>query len=497
VLALIFLVTTIPFLATFSTHSGGNFGVRTLNLSSSNDTLPTPITEFRIPQNVSYPLGLVTDSNGNLWFGEGNTDSIVEFIPYNQTFRAFHVPIPSQLAFIWTPVFDSSENLWFTTTNGSDIWRLNTTSGQFANFTTGNQTIQPYTLAYNSATNQLWFTSLSSSQFGVFQISNGSASLLNVFDLPIPQTPQFGSLGAAAIALDSQGNVYVTESYVGEIAKFSQSTGTLEHEWQLPKGSEPFGIAIDPKTGFIWFTNHATSDFGYVNQTSNTITQFSTSVFYYNGSPEVTLPYWIYISSAGMIWFNEHVGNRIARFDPNNLQLTEFTVPTPNSEPIKLTLDNQRGLVWFSEFTGNKIGMLEQNQSLPPDIVLSKSSLTLSGSSVTLQVSLSSNNVLPLNVSSTASRTGVLSSNFTFSATTVSNYQASVTISRGSSIAQGTYYLTFCTNSYAPVRSCAMASVNVEPVENNYLLVGLGILVVGVTIAISVYFVRRWQSRVK
>ncbi|MHB8568485.1 MAG: hypothetical protein ACYC7D_11330 [Nitrososphaerales archaeon] len=59
----------------------------------------------------------------------------------------------------------------------------------------------------------------------------------------------------------------MTESFVGKIAKFSQADGKLEQEWTLPFGGSPLGLAIDPTTGLIWFTNHATSDFGYINQT--------------------------------------------------------------------------------------------------------------------------------------------------------------------------------------------------------------------------------------
>jgi virginiamycin B lyase len=495
---IIFLLVVSSFSAVAAVQTAKNYTQRSLFASDLIQTPTAPITEFPIPQKLSYPLGLVTDSKGNLWFGEGNTDTIEEFIPNNQTFRAFQIPVNGQFAWVWTPVFDSSGNLWFTTTNGSDILRLDPTNAQFVSFSTGNPNVQPYTLAYNLVTNQLWFTSFASDQFGVFQLTNGSASLLNVYDLPVTGKLQYGTLGAAAIALDTHGNVYVTESYVGEIAKFSQSTGMLEHVWQLPpKGSEPLGIAVDPKTDNIWFTDHATSDFGYINQTSNVVTQFSTSVFYYNGSPEVTLPYWIFISSSGMIWVNEHVGNRIARFDPTNMQLTEFAVPTSNSQPIKLTLDNTRGLVWFSEFSGNKIGMLEQNQSLSPQLVLSKNSFDLSGSSLTFEMNVSSSNVLPLNVSSTASKTGALSSNFSVSTTSSSSSQASVTISRGSNLSPGVYYVTLCTNEYNPVRSCAVASVNVESTGNIYLLIILAVVIVAASLAISIYFVRRWQNRVR
>jgi virginiamycin B lyase len=468
------------------------------DISSTFSPSSTPIQEFQLPLNNSYPLGLVTDSQGNVFFGEAGTDNIEEFIPTNQTFRSFHIPISSQLAWIWTPVFDSSGDLWFTTTNGSDIWRLDPTSGQFTPFSTGNPNVQPYALAYENSSNQIWFTSFLSNQFGAFQLSGSdSASPVKLYNLTVTQGSVSGSIGAGAIALDNSGNVYVSESFAAKIAKFSQSNGQLEKDWTLPRGSNPLGIVVDPRTGFIWFTNHATDFFGYVNQTSNIITQFSTSPFLFNGNPEVTLPYWIYLSSSGVIWFNEHIGDRIARFDPNTTTLTEFNVPTPQSEPIKLTLDNQRGLVWFSEFTGNKIGMLEQNQSLSSQISLSNSSLILTGSSAKVEVTVSSGNLLPLNVSSTASTLGVVEPNFTISTQKISSSQLSLQIARGDQLSPGSYYLTFCSNQALAVRSCALASILVEPSQPNYYVdIFIAVAVIVVAVAISIYFVRKWKSRV-
>jgi hypothetical protein len=310
-------------------------------------------------------------------------------------------------------------------------------------------------------------------------------------------------VGAGAIALDGNGNVYISESFLAQIAKFNESTGQQEKNWTLPHGSNPLGIAVDPKTNDIWFTNHATDFFGYVNQASNAITQYSTSPFLYNGYPETSLPYWVYISSSGMIWLNEHIGNRIARFDPNTTTLTEFAVPTPSSEPIKLTLDNQRGLVWFSEFTGNKIGVLEQNQSLAQEISISDSYLNLTGSSVSIKVNVTSQSLLPLNVSSTASVLGVTGNNFTISIQNLSDTQASIRIGRGGELSPGTYHLTFCSSNVLPVDSCAIASITVEPLQTNtttqqtnYVYISIAVVLVVIAFGISMYFVTRWRSRV-
>ena len=40
------------------------------------------------------------------------------------------------------------------------------------------------------------------------------------------------------------------------------------------------------------------------------------------------LPYWIHRADDGALWFNEHTGNKIAHFLPNNNTLIEYWVPS-------------------------------------------------------------------------------------------------------------------------------------------------------------------------
>ena len=488
------LILLIALVAPLSIHPVQYFHPGTSNQAHylAQTTNQSFVTEFPLSQPQDYPLGLAVDSSGNVWFSEANADSIVEFIPSTQSFRSFHIPIQKQLAFIWTPVFDNNGNLWFSTTNGSVIWRLDPSTGQFANFSTENTQAQPYNLAYDPNSNQIWFCSLDSNQFGVFQLDNGSATIKDIYNIPTTK----GLLGASDIALDQKGNVYVADSFVGQIAKFSESDGSLEHIYSLPNGGEPLGLAIDPTTNDIWFTNHASSNFGYINQTSGGIEQFSTSTFTFNGSFEFTLPYWIQISSSGMIWLNEHIGDRIARFDPKNYQLTEFPVPTSNAEPIKFVLDNQRGLVWFSEFTGNKIGMIEQNSSSNPMISLSNRSVTLSGNSVEITALNPSNSSLVF--SSTATVTGELGDNFTTSVNSQTS-PTKITINRGSSLKEGTYQLTICSSVTIPARSCGVVSVIVQAVPSYFpspTEIEIATAAIVVTLGLSLYFVRKWNSHV-
>ena len=54
------------------------------------------------------------------------------------------------------------------------------------------------------------------------------------------------------------------------------------------------------------------------------------------------------------LWFSEHLGNRMARITPQG-ELTEFDIPTPDSQPRAISLGSD-GAIWFGEFKAGKIG---------------------------------------------------------------------------------------------------------------------------------------------
>ncbi len=74
----------------------------------------------------------------------------------------------------------------------------------------------------------------------------------------------------------------------------------------------------------------------------------------------------------GSIWFNEHQGNKIARFDPVNNTLYEYWIPTqdrswgdwtPSSKTCGIAnvlqfARGENGQTWFTELSENKIGSI-------------------------------------------------------------------------------------------------------------------------------------------
>jgi virginiamycin B lyase len=142
-----------------------------------------------------------------------------------------------------------------------------------------------------------------------------------------------------------------------------------------------------------------------------------------------TLPYWIEKGADdGSLWFNEHQGNKIAKFDPVTETLYEYWIPTqdrlwgdcaPSSKTcgIANVLQFSRGenrQTWFTEWSENKIGSIAQNNNnqLPFSVSASPQALTLKrGQSVEIKVNISTTRVsfppspLDLNIKTVASGT--------------------------------------------------------------------------------------------
>jgi virginiamycin B lyase len=121
-----------------------------------------------------------------------------------------------------------------------------------------------------------------------------------------------------------------------------------------------------------------------------------------------TLPYWIHKADDGSLWFNEHTGNKIAHFLPNNNTLIEYWIPSQNKlfsqcdpeSTIECGIANALQLsvgsgklrgsdndisnpkaqgsneVWFTEWSENKIGRVDPSRTLPFSVQTSRQEIT-------------------------------------------------------------------------------------------------------------------------
>ena len=193
--------------------------------------------------------------------------------------------------------------------------------------------------------------------------------------------------------------------------------------------------------GKVWLTDHATSSFYKIsppedskNLTSQNIEHVVTSplssriigIDYNDISNKSvnlyknTLPYWIKTTKDNSIWTNEHVGNKIARFVPDNDTLIEYWIPTQNihysvCDPINSS--NQCGYsnvlqfdvssessndsagigsgVWFTEQSENKIGFIDLDKVIPISLSVNPKVISLrngNNSTESIEISINKSN---------------------------------------------------------------------------------------------------------
>jgi len=178
--------------------------------------------------------------------------------------------------------------------------------------------------------------------------------------------------------------------------------------------------------------------FFMINSTNGKISEFSTPPLSRISANipkdfSYTLPYWIRMDVKGNLWFNEHIGNKIAKFNPTNGTLVEYWIPTQNSlwapctpnesscgisNALQFSIGKNNQL-WFSEWTENKLGML--NSSKPLSFVVDSSSKEFNikrGETIEIPLVVSANQQVDLKMiaSSTFTNTGNFgNSSFSFS----------------------------------------------------------------------------------
>jgi streptogramin lyase len=300
------------------------------------------IQEFAVPAG-SYPGGITTGPDGNLWFTAEGTGDIGRMTPQGAV-TIFEVSDPSpvpptdQVNFVApvdqiTPGADGA--LWFTLPFYDQVGRI-TTGGGVQRFDIGGpgggerpEAITP------GPDGNLWFTAPGINHIG--RIVPGSS--------PGIQTFAGASPGASDIA-SADGALWFTESFASSIGRMTTG-GAVTHHFAVTPGSEPSGITAGPGGG-VWFTESATNQIGQITP-SGTIFEFPGA----GGGPSA-----IEAGRDGALWFTESEGNAIGRITTNGAVTNRFGLPNPGSEPSDIT-PGPDGALWFTEFQGQRIGRID------------------------------------------------------------------------------------------------------------------------------------------
>jgi streptogramin lyase len=303
------------------------------------------IQEFPLAPGT-FPGGITTGPDGNLWFAAEGTGDIGRMTPQGAV-TMFDVTGPNPSQSPTDPTFvapvdqitsgpDSA--LWFTMPFEDRIGRI-TTDGAPSEFIAG-PGARPEAIT-SGPDGHLWFTAANLLRIG--RITTGGAITL------------YGPTGAGPsdITPGPDGRLWFTESVANRIGAITtdappdSADGITHFSQGLTGASEPSGVTPGPGGG-LWFTESAVNQVGHITP-SGVITEFPGT----GAGPSA-----IEVGRDGALWFTESEANSIGRITTSGLITNHFAVPTPGSEPSDVTAGPD-GALWFTEFQGQKIGRID------------------------------------------------------------------------------------------------------------------------------------------
>ena len=369
--------------------------------TNTSPNLNAYINEVTLPTECQMPVGIAVDGS-KVWYVSTKRGILGSYDSSTGTFMQYEIPswptrslpftaVPSWLM-SWTVKLDSSGgNVWFTDQDNT-IWRFSQSTGDFEMFKVPAK--YPSMMDFDSNGN-LYIIGINSQSlfFGnVSSFQNGTSEGFREIALPLEGFSGISPdlITSGGLVVDNERNdVWVSllafQQKRGQLFQYDIETDKVVRIVDLPQDlGAPVGMELD-NYGKVWVADHGTSTFFNYDPASDNITRFVTSIaspkIYGGNTPPnaYTLPYWIDRGANGSLWFNEHTGNKMAHFDPEELVLVEYWVPSQNrawtlcapeattcgiANVMQFGVD-QNTQAWFSEWTENKIAKLDASKPVP------------------------------------------------------------------------------------------------------------------------------------
>jgi len=301
---------------------------------------------YSLPSGYGQPIFLAFDPQGNLWFTMPSTNSLGMLNTSTNTFQQFAVPTSASGP--WGVAVDSKGTVWFTEHYTNKIGSFNPTTHTFHEIATATSNSQPYGITVDAA-NNVWFTENNPSVPAVAEYTAGGS--LREF----PMTPNGTSLTPHLITIDTNGNAWWSEGWVGAIGELKvalASPGTshgINHYSYHLSSTHTSGIHADGY-GNIWFDDSVHSIYG-------SFPESGTSPFnIYNTASLGAHPHdGLNVDKQNRVWFNEQFMNNLVLVNqPGNTSIPTPTTPasTPGQVVARDTFQRSNQAHWGTASDG-------------------------------------------------------------------------------------------------------------------------------------------------
>ncbi len=187
----------------------------------------------------------------------------------------------------------------------------------------------------------LWYTGQFANKLGRLDPTTGE-----IKEYPL-KTPASGPHGLVA---DKDGNIWYTGNGGAHIGKLDPKTGDVtEYPMPNPAARDPHTPIFD-RNGILWFTVQNGNFVGKLDP--------STGIVTLKPSPTASSrPYGIVVNAEGIPFFCEFGTNKIARINPETMEITEYTLPS-GARPRRLDITPD-GMIYYTDYRRGYLGRLD------------------------------------------------------------------------------------------------------------------------------------------
>jgi virginiamycin B lyase len=336
-------------------------GRSTVEALEPRHLLTIEVGSFALPTAGSMPYGIVTGSDGILWFteshanqlGEVDTKQVARFAALSPSSLITEIPIPVAGGSPQGITIGPGGTVWFTELKVNQVDEYDPASGMFHEFTVPTENSFPYWIT-EGPDNNLWFTEYQTNKIGAI---NPATGMFHEFTIPTAAS------GPQWITPGPDGNLWFVEARAGKIGTINPASGAISDVAIPTPASDPSQIITGPD-GNLWFTEFGGNKIGMINPTTKTFNEFAIPTADSNPVGIATAP-------DGYLFFTEsenHLGtgnltppqaNTLGEINVTTGAITEVPVPstgsvTPNLQPWEVTLAPD-GSIWATEFQGGLV----------------------------------------------------------------------------------------------------------------------------------------------
>ena len=152
-------------------------------------------------------------------------------------------------------------------------------------------------------------------------------------------------------AVGTDGALWFTEQMQNKIGSVDPKTGTFKEYVLKIEDSGPHGLVAD-SNGNIWFTGNAKGYIGKLDPRSGAVTEYKMP------DAKAEDPHTAVFDSHGILWFTVQVGNMVGRLNPQTGKIDLKKIQAADARPYGIAI-NGKGIPFFCEFGTNKMAKID------------------------------------------------------------------------------------------------------------------------------------------